>query len=148
MDKENKPTILIDTNILISAVILKRDSAPNKLLTLWKQDRYNLVMSEELIMEIEAVLKREKIYKKYHISQQETQELITELRFSTIFIVPLSLALLPVHSRDIKDDKLLTCAIAGECDYLITGDQDLLVLNGNQSLGKIKILTAKEFLSL
>ena len=148
MDKENKPTILIDTNILISAIILKRDSTPNKLLMLWKHNKYNLVMSEELILEVETVLNREKINRKYHISQQEIQELIRELRFSITFIIPLNLYTLPIHSRDIKDDKLLACAIAGECDYLITGDQDLLVLNGNQPLGKIKILTAKEFLSL
>lgn len=148
MAKENKPTIVIDTNLLISAIIIKGNNTPNKLLGAWKDNKFNLSISEELINEVENVLSREKIYKKYHITPEEIKELIIELRFSTNFVVPLNPEDLPIHSRDIKDDKLLNCAIAGKCDYLVTGDNDLLVLNSSKSLDNLKIITASNFISI
>ena len=148
MNKESKPTVVVDTNLLISAIIIKKDSTPNKLMALWREDNYELVISDELIAEVEAVLKKEKIYKKYQLSMKEIEDLIEELRYSTHFVTPLPIEELPIHSRDIKDDKLLACALAGNCNYLITGDNDLLVLDGNPTLKNLKIITATNFLSL
>ena len=147
MSTQDKSAIIIDTNLIISAIILKGNTTPNKLLTAWRQDHYTLLMSEELIAEIEAVLRREKIFKKYHILPEEIDALLEELRFSTQFVTSLSFHDLPIHSRDIKDDKLLACALTGVCNYLITGDNDLLVLNGDPALENLKIITATEFLS-
>ena len=47
--------------------------------------------------------------------------------------------------RDSNDDKYLELAVNGEADYLVTGDEDLLVLNPFE---KVKILTPQEFLQL
>jgi putative PIN family toxin of toxin-antitoxin system len=44
--------------------------------------------------------------------------------------------------RDEKDNFLLEVALEGRADYLITGDEDLLVLNTFQST---KIIRPKEF---
>ena len=46
--------------------------------------------------------------------------------------------------RDEKDNKFLEVAINGKADYLITGDNDLLVLCPFQD---VKIMTINEFLS-
>jgi predicted nucleic acid-binding protein len=57
--------------------------------------------------------------------------------------------LLQIHSNDKKDDKVLQCAIAGEADYLVTGDKkDLLLLNGQPQLGNTQIVSVKNFLSI
>ena len=53
-----------------------------------------------------------------------------------------------VHSsinicRDFKDNFILALAIDGNVDYIITGDKDLLALNGFR--GK-KIITINEFI--
>jgi putative PIN family toxin of toxin-antitoxin system len=45
--------------------------------------------------------------------------------------------------RDKKDNKFLEVAINGKADYLITGDNDLLVLRPFQD---VKIMTVNEFL--
>ena len=45
--------------------------------------------------------------------------------------------------RDPKDNKYLELAISGHAESLITGDEDLLVLN---RFRKIKIITVLEFL--
>lgn len=147
MTKENKSTVLIDTNLLISAIIKKGNTTPHKLLTSWREHEYYLVISDELIDEVENVLRRDRIYKKYNISTEEIEEFMLELRNSTVFVVPLSLDNLSIHSRDKKDDKLLACALAGNCDYLITGDEDLLILNGRVELGNLKIMKAANFCS-
>lgn len=46
--------------------------------------------------------------------------------------------------RDVKDNKFLELAATGRADYIISGDQDLLVLNPFRG---ILILTPREFLS-
>jgi putative PIN family toxin of toxin-antitoxin system len=46
--------------------------------------------------------------------------------------------------RDVKDNKLLELGVSASADYIISGDEDLLVLNPFRG---IPILTPREFLS-
>lgn len=55
---------------------------------------------------------------------------------------------LPVAVRDVKDEKILASAVDGTVDYLVTGDIDLLILNGNPALGVLKIVTVRDFISI
>jgi putative PIN family toxin of toxin-antitoxin system len=52
---------------------------------------------------------------------------------------------IPAVTRDPKDDYLLAYAVVGEADYLITGDEDLLVL---QRVGSVKIIKPSDFADL
>jgi len=45
--------------------------------------------------------------------------------------------------RDPKDNMILELAVAGQADYIVTGDKDLLALN---PFRKIQIVTPAEFL--
>jgi len=45
-------------------------------------------------------------------------------------------------SRDPDDDNILATAVAGNCDCIITGDKDLLVL---EQFEDIKIFSPREF---
>jgi predicted nucleic acid-binding protein len=56
-----------------------------------------------------------------------------------------SLGPIPSYTRDPKDDKFVACALAGDVEYLVTVDQDLLVLG---SLAAIQIMTPHEFVTL
>jgi putative PIN family toxin of toxin-antitoxin system len=47
-------------------------------------------------------------------------------------------------SRDSKDDKFLSLAVAGQADYLISGDKDLLVLG---QIRTIPIVSTAAFLA-
>jgi putative PIN family toxin of toxin-antitoxin system len=146
MTRENKPTVVIDNNLLISALIRKGSNPPAQVVAAWRNHQFDLVMTGKLIDEVTMVLNREKIYKKYSLSTEEIEEFITELRFSARFVTPKKDETLPLHARDPKDDVLLASALGGGCDYLITGDEDLLILNGRAELGTLKIITAAEFL--
>ncbi len=46
--------------------------------------------------------------------------------------------------RDITDNQVLETAVNGKCDYLITGDKDLLSI---EKYSNIKIVTPNQFLS-
>ena len=53
---------------------------------------------------------------------------------------------IPVAVRDPKDTHLLAAALGGNAAFLVTGDADLLVLNGDPALGPLRIVTARAFL--
>jgi len=55
---------------------------------------------------------------------------------------------LPVEVRDPKDEMILASALGGKADYLVTGDDDILVLQDDARLGKLQIVTARAFLNL
>lgn len=142
--RRNKSTVVIDTNLFISAFI--RGGAPFKLLNAWQQEKFSLAITEDLLKEIVEVLSRPYIYQKYSLDKNELQKFLKGITLNAKFITPLDIHKLPIHSRDPKDDELLACAIAGLADYLVTGDKDLLVLNGSPRLANLKIITVKEFL--
>jgi len=54
----------------------------------------------------------------------------------------------PIHSRDSHDDSFLAVALGGNAEYLITGDDDLLVLQGDPRLGMLRVVTAREYLQI
>lgn len=146
MPDENKVRVIIDTNLLISAVIVSR-SYPDKLIKSWLKKAFILLISYNQLEELKEVSNRKK-FEKIPLFGKKVKELIENIEFVAEKTTSMPEEELPIHGRDPKDDFLLACALTGAADYLITGDQDILVLNGNSSLGKLKIISAKNFLDL
>jgi uncharacterized protein len=120
MRKElKKPRVAIDTNLVISGMIVPQ-SIPSQLLTAFTQGKFFWVLTEDTFAEIHEVLSRDNFMKKYHISADHALAFLENLTVAADFIKALPLDSLPIHSRDAKDDILLACAVAGDCDYLIT----------------------------
>lgn len=55
---------------------------------------------------------------------------------------------LPVALRDKNDERTLAAALGAKADFLVTGDDDLLVLRGEPRLRGLRLVTAREFLGL
>lgn len=146
MKKGTKLRVVVDTNLLISAIIAPR-GPPNKLIRVWQEVKFSFITSPYLLKELDEVSQRDK-FGGYYLFKKQMVELVDAIKASAEVIPSLVEEELPIHSRDPKDDKLLACALPGNADYLITGDEDLLVLNGDSALGKLKIITVKEFLEL
>jgi hypothetical protein len=53
---------------------------------------------------------------------------------------------IPVAVRDPEDVHLLAAALGGNAAYLVTGDADLPILNGDPALGPLRIVAARAFL--
>ena len=144
-EENNLPRVTIDTNLVISGTI-SPNSLPNQLVTSWAKDAFNWIITDDTFNELKDVLSRDIFKTKYHINEEEAQAFLENLAVGAEFVNPTPIESLPIHSRDKKDDILLACALGGNCDFLLTGDGDLLVLNGKEKLGKLQIIEVAEFL--
>lgn len=133
---QKKIRIILDTNWYISATINK--SSRRKLYQLITDKRFIILLSSEIVEEYRQVISRDKFRK--IINPFQVSRFINVLT-SVIELVNLKSDL--KGSRDIKDNFLLSLSADGNADYLITGDEDLLVL---QKTGSTQILTLKAFL--
>lgn len=52
---------------------------------------------------------------------------------------------LPGVTRDPKDDAVIACAVEGEADYVVSGDEDLRVL---EAYGDMSIVRPRGFLEI
>jgi len=82
MTKDGKPRIVLDINLLISALISPANTTPAYILNAWRENKFDLVLTDPLIAEIEEVFSREKIFKNYNISQSTRDLLLEEIRNS------------------------------------------------------------------
>jgi putative PIN family toxin of toxin-antitoxin system len=110
--------VLVDTNVLISAVI--RDRLPQRVIDeIVSRDDWFWIVSAEIETEFREVLARPK-FKVPDAIQQRWTAFIEEV---TIRIEP---STDPTFPRDPKDEFFIAAALASDADYLITGDKDLL----------------------
>jgi uncharacterized protein len=109
-------TVIVDTNILISASLTGR-YPESVILSLVSNPDFMWVVSAEILAEYKSVLMRKKL--KLSTEQQQRWLKIIDA-FTTTIDVNISVD----FPRDPKDAKFLECAIAANADYLITGDRD------------------------
>lgn len=146
MPDENKLRVVIDTNLFISASLVTKNP-PDQLIRSWLRKTFILLISFEQLEEIQDVSQRKKL-KARPLFNSRITELVENIKFVAENIELPTDRDLPVLGRDPKDNHLLVCALTGNADYLVTGDEDLLILNGNTALGKLKIISAKDFLKI
>lgn len=133
-----KQNIVIDTNILISAVISPQ-SVLRQVIDKAKTE-YVLCVSEETICEFLEVVNRPK-FARYFQSQNDRATFIDLVQNASKMIEV-------VHEvndcPDPKDNKFLALALSTNAVYLVTGDKkDLLAMNPYHG---VQIITARAFL--
>ena len=132
--------VVVDTSVLIRYLI-KPSAAIRALIEVaWLSDRVQMVTAPELLAELEAVLNRDSI--QAYIRPDEGQALLDAIHLKAE-ILP-SLGQVPAYTRDPKDDKFVACALAGNADYVVTVDKDLLVL---RALGDVQMVTPDELMA-
>ena len=135
MPAKTKHKIVIDTNLWISFLLTTDYS---KIDSLFSNETIILLFSEELIDEFVEVAQRPK-FRKY-FSLDDLENLLVKVRTKAEFISVTSIVDI---CWDTKDNFLLALA-QDKATHLITGDNDLLVL---QKIGKTKIITITKYLS-
>lgn len=114
--------VVVDTNILLSRLLVP-GSVPAQAVHR-AVDQGQILASEATLEELADVLSRPKFDRYLTVSERQ--------QFLRLFMriaqwVPI---LHPVQAcRDPRDDKFLALAVNGEAGVIITGDQDLLVLD-------------------
>jgi hypothetical protein len=139
------PRVVVDTNLFVSGLIVKR-GLPHRLLNYWRQGSFTLLISEEQRDEIEVVLHRPAIVERYGVTPGERADLLWLIDAVAVRVA--SRHPLPLVVRDAKDEMILASALGGRADYLVTGDEDLLVLSGAAEIGSLRILRAREFVDV
>jgi putative PIN family toxin of toxin-antitoxin system len=110
------------TPILISA-ILSPNSISAKILN-WGEDNGVILYSAATLNEVLSVLGRSKFSK--YIDHDDIDGLSIRIKTVWLYVEILNQVQL---CRDLKDDKFIDLALNGDASHLITGDNDLLVLN-------------------
>ena len=134
------PRIVIDTNVLISALRSKR-GASYKLLSLLGEDLFDIVVSVPLVVEYEAVAKRQS--RQLGLTAADIDDILDYL-----CVVGLHREIFflwrPVL-RDPQDDLLLEVAVESESDYIVTHNGKDFV--GASDFG-VTVLGPREFLEV
>jgi putative PIN family toxin of toxin-antitoxin system len=132
--------VVIDTNVLVSAIILPHSRVGSILVHL-RQGVYIPLYHEETLGELIQVLARPRIRNKYHITNNDIRTVVDLLFLRGELVEEIERVAI---CRDPMDDVFLAVALAGQADALVTGDSDLLSLNSFQG---IPILTPTQFLA-
>lgn len=125
--------VVVDTNILVSAIVY--GGKPQYILNLIVERKIQAVTSFILLAELLEVLS-----KKFPLSTSDLNSVETQVKQNFIIIAPKSTLKV---IRDDTDNRVLEAAVEGNCQYIITGDKDLLELSKYKN---IKIITVSEFL--
>lgn len=139
----NDIRVVIDTNVLVSGLFGIKDSPSSQVLSAVRNQEIILVTSPVILEEVGEIINRKRIVKLTKMSKKERTTFLEDLIERNEVTVGKQLSQL--ISRDIKDDKFLACAIEAQVNYIITGDEDLLVLKEYEG---IKIITPREFLEV
>lgn len=124
--------IVLDTNVIIAAFAARGLCA----------EVFEICLSDHAVVISEHILSetREKLVKKIHLPEKTAQNVIDYLRDTVEVVEPE-----PVDKsvcRDKDDTRIIGAALKGKARFILTGDDDLLVL---KSYKGVKIITPREF---
>jgi uncharacterized protein len=136
MIPNNRPKFVVDTNIVVSAVLFPH-SVPRQALD-QAQNIGIVLVSASTLTELQQVLSRSKFDRYVPLDQRES--FLQQLTNTTQLV---SVTASIEACRDPKDNQYLELAVSGQASVIITGDQDLLILHPFQD---ISIVTPQAFL--
>lgn len=133
---------VLDANVFVSAVLSPRGN-PAKILTAWRAERFHLVTSPPILEEIDRVFHYPKIVPRHRWPEETLRAFIDDL--AHLAILTPGERTLKVIAEDPSDDRYIECAVEGEADYIVSGDQHLLRLG---TYHRIRIVAPRTFLGI
>lgn len=125
--------VVLDTNILFSAIGF--GGKPYQILLKVVGEEIEAITSHILLAELQEVLS-----KKLPLSEEDLQYTLENIKESFTIVQPRKTINIV---KDEDDNRVLEAAVEGRCQYIVTGDKELLRLS---SFKNIAILTAWQFL--
>jgi hypothetical protein len=142
MPERSQLRAVLDTNVFVSG-LMGVNSPPRQIVDAWLDGRLTLVTSLYLVDELAHMLSYPRITERIPLDESEVDAILAAL-LSQAEMTPGKLAL-PGVTRDQKDDAVVACSVEGEADYIVSGDENLLVLDVYKD---IKIVTPRQFMSI
>lgn len=129
--------IILDSNVIISAILKPRSIASDALET--ASEHFNIVVSKESLDELLEVLKRPK-FDKYLSLADRLEDLRDYINITTKIPVTLEV----FDCKDPKDNKFLALALASNARLIVSGDKkDLISMNPYRG---IEIIGIRDFI--
>ena len=116
--------------------------APRAIFDRWIRDEFVLITSEAVLSELAEVLHRPRVQRYRKWTTQQYQEAAYLMRLNGIVVEPAEVI---GFDRDVKDVHVLGAALAGDADFIVTGDRDLLDLEEFEGTA---IVTPARFLAI
>ena len=110
--------VVIDTNIWIRALLSGRATLP--VLEAWHAGKFGVIVSQPLLDELHEVWQRPRLRER--IEAEHATTLLEQLRWRGTTV---TLTTVPPRCRDPKDHPVLSTAIDGQADAIVSGDADL-----------------------
>lgn len=135
--RKNLIRAVLDTNVLVSVLLFRGHL--ERIREDWREGRLRQVACRETLDEIVRVL----AYPKFRLSNKEIHFLLRNEILPFTDVVDIS-GRTESYCRDPKDDIFIRCALAGRCNWLMSGDHDLLVL---RQVKEVEIVDPGTFLT-
>jgi putative PIN family toxin of toxin-antitoxin system len=129
---------VFDTNAMVSALLFEQSVPANAFFAAWELG--DILLSQDTFRDLSEVLGRSQF--DGYVTREEREQFPARLLIEGTMV---EIGDTVRACRDPKDDKLLELADSGAASCLVTGDQDLLVLNPFRG---ITILTPAQFLAM
>jgi uncharacterized protein len=133
--KVEKPRIVLDSNVFVSAVLF--GGKPREIMDVAIKGLIGIAVSDDILDEIKGVLEG----KKFQFPMKSVYALIREIEDIAELVEPKER--IKAVPDDPEDNRVLECAAASGSNVIISGDSHLLAL---RNFGKIKITNPDEFL--
>lgn len=140
MGKKEKKLIriVLDTNVLISSILLKGELAG--IVDLWKGGKLVPVVSRETFDEFRTVLE----YPKFKLTRDEITSIIKKEVLPFFEIAGPSEKVGKI-CKDSDDDMFIACALSASADFIVSGDKHLCDVGVYKT---IKIVRASDLLKM
>ena len=132
-------SVVLDTNIWVSAIIKKQGYYAQMIQRMLSH--VEIVVSEPILSEIRHTLLKDRIKKKYQLSDALIDQAVHGIRAYTTVVT--HLPTLDVVSKDPDDNVVLATALAAGADFLVSYDPHLLAIQKHEG---VSILTPKQFM--
>jgi putative PIN family toxin of toxin-antitoxin system len=114
--------VVFNANV-VASTLLFRNGRLQWLREHWQSAQCDPLISKSNVEELQRIF----LYSKFKMQNELKMELLS-LYLSSCEVIHVN-QVCTVECRDAKDQKYLNLAVAGNADVLVTGDEDLLVLN-------------------
>ena len=131
---------VLDTNVLISSVIAT--GVPHEVVVKGFSSDYQIVVSVATLTEFRETLL--KYPDRFGLDEDDVQQEVETIRYFAEFVDPAED--ITAVEADADDDKFLEAAVAGNVDYIVSGDQHLLDLGSFRGIDIVDPRTFYEHL--
>jgi uncharacterized protein len=133
--------VVLDTNVIVSGAI-SRQGPPGRIIAFWREQRFTLLISGNLLSEIARVFTYPRVRRYITWSADEERDFLAYLTPAASLVHPTERVNI---INDEPDNRLLEAAAAGEADFIVSGDTDLVELREFEGT---RIITPAAFVTM